>query len=144
MVRKTIFATLLSLGLATAAYADGIPCPSADDVKGAADSLNAIIRVTPKMYFVLTAQPAVSSNGHDWMVAAQAKGTSFDPAYNLALTSVNNVISAVTEEAIEQGGMYLCAYMTSTNGMNVMAVTQQQQGFGFNPAKINLEAFGKK
>lgn len=138
--KSLVAASLISL--TTSAYA-GIACPDMDSVKAAADSLNAVIRVTPKMYFVLTAQPAVQASNLNWMVAAQSKATGFDAAYNAGQSSVNSVIALVTEEAIEQAGMYLCAYMTSSSGMNVIAAAPQQQGFAFNPATINLEKLKK-
>jgi hypothetical protein len=142
-LKGLVAASLMTLGMLNAAHA-GVACPEASEVKGAVKALNAVIRMNEKTYFVLSAQPAINASDLGWIVAAQASAAGFDAAHSAGSTSVKNVISAMTPEAIEQGGAYLCAYLTSSGGMPVMALAPQQQGFIFNPGMLNLDAIKAK
>lgn len=134
-VMKTLVAAgLLSATVVSTAYA--IPCPSASDVKGAVRALNGVIRQSPSSYIVLTAQPAISDANADWLLMSQAQGRDFDSGFADGERSVSSVISPVTPDAIEMQGMFVCAYMTSSGGMGVMAAAPQQQGVKLDPIKL--------
>jgi len=147
MERKTlkglVAASIMVLGSLTSAYA-GVSCPQASEVKDASTELNAVIRMSEKGFFVLTAQPAIDASNLGWIVVSQASATGYDAAHNSGSTSVKSVVAPLTPEAIEQGGAYICAYVTSAGGINVMAVAQQQQGLIFNPSVINFDAIKEK
>ena len=138
-----IATSLMTICMATSAYAN-VSCPSAKDVKSASDALNTVMRQSEKSYFVLTAQPAINSSDLDWLVATSNSANGFDAAFANGQKSVSSTISAVTDEPIEQGGFYLCAYLSS-GGMNVMTVAQVPQGgFTFKPSMFNMDLFKQK
>lgn len=137
-IKGLVAASLVTFGMVTAAHAT-VSCPTTSDVKGAVKALNTVMRQSERGFFVLTAQPAINSSNLGWMVATQEKANGFDAAFNGGQNSVNSVIAAVTDKPIEQQGVYLCAYMT-TSGMNVMALAPQQQGMTFKPSMFNLDA----
>lgn len=139
MLKGTVVALIAASSLVTVAYAS-VKCPSVADVKGADRALNAVIRQSQKTYFVLSAQPAINSSDLGWMVAAQASGSGFDAAYTSGVNDVKSVAAAAMDTAMEQQGMYICAYLTKSGAMSVMAVAQQQQGLVFNPALLNMDA----
>jgi hypothetical protein len=148
MERKTslkglVAASVVALGMAAPAHA-AVTCPDASEIKGSVRALNAVIRQSEKNFFVLTAQPAVNSSNLGWIVVTQSSGNGFDAAFANGGNSVKSVISAATEEAIEQQNMYICAYFTSSGGMNVMAIAPQQQRISFTPEMFNLDLFKKK
>lgn len=138
-VKGMIAAVIAASTMMTTAHA-AVSCPTAAEVKDSSRALNAVIRQSQKTFFVLSAQPAISSSDLGWMVLTQANATGFDAAYTAGTNDVKAVTLAAMDKPIEQQGMYICAYFTSTGGMNVMAVAQQQQGLIFNPAKLNLDA----
>jgi hypothetical protein len=138
--KKILAASIIASSMLTVAYADDVPCPSAATIKGTTQALNAVIRQSEDGFFVLTAQPAVNDSDLSWVVMAQIKAKSFDPAYTRGVSEVKAVTMPAMDTAIEMQGMYVCAYMTSSGGMSVMAAAQQQQGIIFNPAKLNLDA----
>jgi hypothetical protein len=144
LMSKMVAATVLSLGMVTSALA--VTCPSANEITGASDSLNGVLRQSPKVYFVLSAGPALNSNDMDWMLVTQTSAKGFDAAYTTGQKSVESVVAGVNEDAVEQGGMLICGYLTTSGGMNVMAVAQapQDDGLFFNPAKINMDAIKAK
>ncbi len=140
MISKMLTASIISMGMITSAMA--VTCPSASDITGTGDALNAVIRQTAKTYFVLSAGPALNASDLDWMVLSQTSAKGFDAAYANGKKSVESVLTNANEDAIEQGGMLICGYLTSSGGMNVMAVSQapQDNRMFFNPAKINMDA----
>lgn len=140
MLKKAIALSILASSIMTVAYAEDVKCPSAADIKGANKALNGVIRQSEEGFFVLSAQPAVNASDYSWVVMAQVKASSFDPAYKSGVNEVKSVMMPAMENAIEMQGMYVCPYLTGSGGMTVMAAAQQQQGIIFNPAKLNLDA----
>lgn len=143
-MKAMIAALVAASSMMTAANAAGVACPTAEAVKGADRALNAVIRQSQKTYFVLTAQPAIEASDMGWIVAAQASASGFDAAYTSAVTDVKSVVAPAMETAIEQQGVYLCAYFTSGGKMSVLAAAPQQQGFVFNPGVLNLDGLKAK
>ena len=125
--------------MVTVAHAAGVACPDAEDVKGSYKALNTVIRQSQKNYFVLTAQPSLNASDLNWIVLSQASSTGFDAAYTSGQNDVKSVAMAAMETAIEQQGVYICAYFTGSGTMNVMAVAMQQQGLVFNPGVLKLD-----
>lgn len=140
-LKGTIAALVVASTMVTAAHATGVKCPSVADIKGADRALNAVIRQSQKTFFVLSAQPAINASNLGWIVAAQASANGFDAAYTSGVNDVKSVSVAAMDTAMEQQGMYICAYITSAGGMTVMAIApQQQQGLTFNPGMLDLDA----
>lgn len=142
MIKGVIATAIMTMGAASAAHA-GVPCPTASDIKGADKALNTVMRISRSTYFVLTGQPAVRASGMDWLVAAQESEKGFDASYDAAGGDLKAVVAPAMSDAMEQQGVYMCAYLTSNGGMNVMALAPQQQGLVFNPSKLNLKALQK-
>src|SRR3990167_1761663 len=125
---KAILATLmLTSGFTVVAQASDVSCPSTSDVKGAVKALNGVIRQSQKSYIVLTAQPAFSASGHEWLLMTQSQGNGFDDALRSGGNDVQSVMMPASPNAIEMQGVYVCPYVTSNGGMNVMAISPQQQ-----------------
>ncbi len=139
-VKGMIAAVIAASTMMTTVHAAGVSCPTAAEVKDSSRALNAVIRQSQKTFFVLSAQPAITSSDLGWIVLTQASANGFDAAFTAGTNDVKAVTLAAMDKPIEQQGMYICAYFTSTGGMNVMAVAPQQTGLIFNPAKLNLEA----
>lgn len=143
--KKLVVSAILAATMATSVYA-GPSCPKAADVKGAYRALNTVMRQSEQSYFVLTGQPAFNQSGYDWILIAQAKGNSFDPAFSAGESDVRSVASSLSDEPVEMQGVFVCGYFTSSGGMNVMAIAPQQQDVTLNPAKLKLNElvkFGK-
>ena len=138
-----VAASIVTLGLTTSAFAD-VSCPSVSEVKKAVTALNTVMRQSERTYFVLSAQPAFNSSDLDWMIAAQASGNGFDAAYSNGQSAVKGVVAAATDTPIEQNGFLMCAYMSSTGGMNVMTIAQQKQKFSLTPSVLNFDLFNVK
>ena len=138
-VKGIMAAVIAASTMMTTVHAAGVSCPTAADVKDSSKALNAVIRQSQKSFFVLSAQPAITSSDLGWIVLTQSSSTGFDAAFNTGTNDVKSVTLAAMDKPIEQQGMYICAYFTATGGMNVMAVAPQQTGLIFNPAKLNLE-----
>lgn len=137
-LKGIVAVTALAISAASVAHA-GVSCPSADDVKKADRALNTVIRQSQRAFFVLSAQPSINSSGMGWIVATQASGSGFDDAFNKGQESVRSVIAAAMDTPIEQQGVLICPYLTTSGGMNVMAVAPQQQGLVFNPTMLNMD-----
>lgn len=144
IVKGSVAALVVASSLVSAAYAEGVKCPTADQVKGAYKALNAVVRQGQKTYFVLSAQPAIQSSNLGWVVLSMSSSTGFDAAYTAGTNDVKSVSMALNEDAQEQQGMYICAYMTGAGGMSVAAIAPQQQGLVFNPSVLNLDALKAK
>ncbi len=141
---KGIIAALIATScVMTTAFAADVACPTAGDITAASGDLNAVIRQSSKSYFVLTAQPTVQASDLTWIVMTQASGNGFDAAFDAGTADVKAVVSAMSDTAIEQQGMYICAYFTSKGKMNVFAAAPQQSGM-FNPTLLNLNAIKLK
>ena len=138
-IQGTIAALIVASSMVTAAYATGVACPTVADVKGADRALNTVMRQSQKNFFVLTAQPAINASDLGWLVLTQTSASGFDAAFTSGQNDVKSVTMAAMETAMEQQGVYICAYFTGSGGMNVMALAPQQQGLTFNPAVLNLQ-----
>lgn len=143
IIKGLLTASLLTVTAVTSAYAS-VACPSVSDVKGTVKALNVVMRQSERGFFVFTAQPAINASNLSWLILAQASAKGFDAAYASGQSAVGGVMAAATEEAIEQGGFYICPYMSSVGGLSVMAIAQQQQGLTFNPSVLNLDAITKQ
>lgn len=142
-IKGIVAATILALGATSAAYAN-VSCPSAEDVKNADRALDTVMRQSEHGFFVLSARPSIQASGLGWMVATQSRADGFDAAYRAGQESVKSVMSGMMDQPIEQQGVYICPYITSSGGMNVMAVAQAQQGLVFNPAMLDMKNLRKQ
>lgn len=140
IVQSVMAACILSSSMATVAYAHDVACPKVSDVKGAAGDLNGVMRESAESpnYFVLTPQPAINTSGYDWLLIAQAQGSSFDPAFTSGQSDVKTVTMSASPTAMEMNGMFICGYFTSSGGMTVLTVAPEQQDAKLNPATLKL------
>ncbi len=144
ILKGTIAAVIAATSLVSVAYASDVACPSVEQVTGADRALNAVIRQSQKTFFVLSAQPAIQESDLGWMVVAQASASGYDAAHNSAQNDVKSVMFAAMDTAMEQQGMYICAYLTKSGAMSVMTVAQQQSGLVFNPGMLKMDAIKAK
>lgn len=140
IIKGLLAASIISLSLSSAAFA--VNCPAAEDVKNTADGLNALIRPMDGVYIAFGTTPLVDTNDMQWMVITENKAADFDTAYANGNASISGVIANANTTAVEKGGTYLCAYLTTSGGMNVEAVSPKNDGksCAINPYKMNLHA----
>ncbi len=140
IIKGLISASLIAMSISTSAFA--VTCPSAEDVKNTAEGLNALIRPMDGVYIAFGTTPLVDENSMQWMVITENKADDFDTAFSNGNASISGVIANANTTAVEKGGAYLCAYLTTSGGMNVEAVSPKEDGKGcaINPTKLDLHA----
>jgi hypothetical protein len=145
IVKGSVTALVVASSLVSAAYADGVACPTAEEVSGASKALNAVIRQGQKTFFVLSAQPALQSSDLGWIILSMTSSKGFDEAYSTGASNVKSVSMSINETAEEQQGMYICTYMSAASTVGIVAaIAPQQQGLVFNPSKLNLDVLKAK